>query len=229
VLLPLRDDFSFSAPRQRVPAALVALVLLNAAVFLFEWALPPSDQAMFAHLAGMIPLRVTHGEAPLTVVTAMFVHGGVLHLVGNMWFLWVFGQRLANAMGAVRFLLFYLACGVIAAAVQVAADPSSTVPMIGASGAVAGVLGGYMRAWPRARVRSLVFLVFLFFIWTLPAWWVLGLWFLGQFASAASGGPGVAWFAHIGGFAFGWLVVRAFMKRRPPAPVSPVVVYPLPR
>jgi membrane associated rhomboid family serine protease len=154
----------------------------------------------------------------------MFVHGDVLHLAGNLWFLWVFGQRLENAMGSLRFLGFYLLSGLAAAAAQLAADPSSVIPMIGASGAIAGVLGGYARQFPRARVRTLVFLI-LIFVWTLPAWWLLGVWFLGQILSAAGGGPGVAWFAHVGGFAFGFLAVRFFVpRRRAPAP-RPVVYY----
>ncbi|HZS37544.1 MAG TPA: rhomboid family intramembrane serine protease [Polyangia bacterium] len=226
MLLPLRDVDYF---RVRRPAVTLALAAINVAVFVYVATLPPGERQLFAYAAGMVPYALTHGlpgawPAAASVVTAMFVHGDVLHLVGNLWFLWVFGQRLENAMGSARFLLFYALAGLIAAGAQLAADPSSMIPMIGASGAIAGVLGGYARQFPHARVRTLVFVI-LIFVWTLPAWWLLGAWFLGQILSAAGGGPGVAWFAHLGGFAFGFLTVRWFIpRRREPAP-RPLVYY----
>jgi membrane associated rhomboid family serine protease len=228
MLLPLRDA---SYQRVRLPPVTLALILINVAVFALTFALPPSERALFAHVAGMVPYALIHGgdtalPAPLTVVTAMFVHGDLLHLVGNMWFLWVFGQRLENVMGTWRFVAFYFLAGLVAAGSQVLADPSSLVPMIGASGAIAGVLGGYARAFPRARVRTLVFLI-LIFVWELPAWWVLGAWFLGQILSATGDAPGVAWLAHIGGFVFGFALAPLFIPRarRRPVPEAPRVVY----
>ncbi len=158
----------------------------------------------------------------LTPFTAMFMHGGILHIAGNMLFLWVFGNNIEEAMGRVRFVAFYLLGGVAAIALQTAVDPGSAVPTIGASGAIAAVLGGYIVLYPRARVLTMVFLLFIFFV-ELPAVLVLGLWFLEQVAFGAGSltnpvgdGGGVAYFAHVGGFAFGLLVVRALERRRNP-------------
>jgi membrane associated rhomboid family serine protease len=222
MLLPLRDDY----PRVRLPPVVIALIALNTAVFLFELFLPPLDRVLFAHAFGMVPNQVVHGHTPQSVLTAMFIHGDVFHLLGNMWFLWVFGQRAEDAMGSVRFAIFYLLAGVVAAGTQILVNPVSLIPMVGASGAIAGVLGAYARIFPRARVRSLVFLIIFVFIWTLPAWWVLGLWFVGQFLSATSGAPGVAWFAHIGGFSIGYLLARVFVPRG--RETRPEVVYSAP-
>jgi membrane associated rhomboid family serine protease len=228
MLLPLRDA---SYQRVRLPPVTLALILINVAVFALTFALPPYERALLAHVVGMVPYALVHGgdtalPAPLTVVTAMFVHGDLLHLLGNLWFLWVFGQRLENMMGSWRFVVFYFLAGLVAAGSQVLADPSSLIPMIGASGAIAGVLGGYARAFPRARVRTLVFVI-LIFIWELPAWWVLGAWFLGQILSATGDAPGVAWLAHIGGFVFGFALAPLFIprSRRRPMPEAPRVVY----
>ena len=172
--------------------------------------------------------RVTCGEglaqddAPwwLTVLTSMFLHGGLLHLVGNMLFLWIFGNNIEDSMGRVRFALFYLAGGVAALLAQTLLDPSAAVPTVGASGAIAAVLGGYAVLYPRARVVTVVFIIILFTIVELPALLVLGLWFLIQLFYGASelgqplgGGGGVAYFAHIGGFVFGLLLIKLFADR----------------
>jgi membrane associated rhomboid family serine protease len=152
----------------------------------------------------------------LTILTAMFMHGGLLHIAGNMLFLWIFGNNIEDAMGPVRFIAFYLLGGLAAFLAQTAIDPNSTIPTIGASGAVAAVLGGYALLYPRARVVTLIFIVFFITLIELPALVVLGLWFLLQvFYGAAEltqpvGGGGVAYFAHIGGFLFGLLLIKLF-------------------
>jgi membrane associated rhomboid family serine protease len=156
-----------------------------------------------------------------TVFTGMFTHAGLLHLGGNMLFLWIFGNNVEDAMGPVRFLAFYLLAGLAALALQVAIGPSSVVPTLGASGAIAGVLGGYIVLYPRARVLTLIFLIIFFTFIEIPAYLFLFIWFAQQAIFGAvnlttphGGGGGVAYFAHVGGFAFGLLAVRLFAKRR---------------
>lgn len=167
--------------------------------------------------------RGVSGHAPsqpntwLTILFAMFMHGSLLHIAGNMLFLWIFGNNVEDSMGRPRFLIFYLLGGIVATATQVLADPSSTTPTLGASGAIAAVLGGYALLYPRARVVTLVFIIIFVTVIELPALLVLGLWFLLQLADASSlssagGGGGVAYFAHIGGFIFGLLLIRLFAK-----------------
>jgi membrane associated rhomboid family serine protease len=152
----------------------------------------------------------------LTVLTSMFMHGGWLHLIGNMWFLWLFGLEIEDSMGHGRFLLFYLLCGTAAAASQVLVDPHSGVPMVGASGAISGVMGGYILLYPRARVHTLLTLGFFVTTVTLPAWVMLGYWFalqvlLGTVSMVAPAGGGVAVWAHVGGFLTGFGLIRWFL------------------
>ncbi len=160
-----------------------------------------------------------------TVFTSMFMHGSILHIGGNMLFLWIFGNNVEDAMGPVKFFGFYILGGLAALALQVAVGPNSTAPTIGASGAIAGVLGGYIVLYPRARVLTLVFIILFFTVIELPAWVMLGIWFAEQaiFGAAgltnpAGGGGGVAYFAHVGGFAFGLLTVRLLARRRKQIP-----------
>jgi membrane associated rhomboid family serine protease len=159
----------------------------------------------------------------VTVFTAMFTHGGLLHLGGNMLFLWIFGNNVEDAMGRVKFVLFYLLGGIAALALQILVDPSSTNPTLGASGAIAAVLGGYILLYPRARVLTAIFLILFFTLIEIPAIAVLGFWFVQQVLfgvlglSDPAGGGGVAYFAHIGGFAFGLLAIRLFAHRQNPA------------
>jgi len=156
----------------------------------------------------------------LTIFTSMFTHAGLLHLGGNMLFLWIFGNNVEDSMGPVRFLVFYLLAGIAALAGQIAIDPNSTTPTLGASGAVAGVLGGYILMYPRARVLTLIFLFIFFTFIELPAFLFLFIWFAQQAIFGAidltnpTGGGGVAYFAHIGGFVFGLAAIRLFAKRR---------------
>jgi membrane associated rhomboid family serine protease len=215
-MIPLRDE----NPSRSVPVVTRALIAVNAACFIYELSLGP-ELRPFVFTFGLVPLRVSRaleagGGALLapgsTLLTSMFLHAGWLHLIGNMWYLWIFGDNVEDRLGRVRFAAFYLASGLVAALLQFAVNPLARVPTVGASGAVAGVLGAYMVAFPRARVITLVPLLFFFPIVALPAMFVLGLWFVYQFFSGtlsigtASGG--VAWWAHIGGFAFGYLVMR---------------------
>jgi membrane associated rhomboid family serine protease len=160
----------------------------------------------------------------LTAFTAMFTHAGLLHLGGNMLFLWIFGNNVEDSMGPVKFVFFYLLGGLAALALQIAVDSSSTAPTLGASGAIAAVLGGYLLLYPRARVLTVVFIILFFTIIEVPAIFVLGFWFVQQVVFGAlgltdptGGGGGVAYFAHIGGFVFGLLAIRAFATRRNPA------------
>ena len=157
----------------------------------------------------------------LTVFTAMFMHGGLLHLGGNMLFLWIFGNNIEDSMGSARFAVFYVLGGIAAFAVQVLVNPGSQIPTLGASGAIAAVLGAYLLLYPRAKVLTVIFIIFFFTLVEIPALFVLGFWFLLQIwdaTNAQPGGGGVAYFAHIGGFAFGLLLIRAFATRQKDIP-----------
>ncbi|HKJ02151.1 MAG TPA: rhomboid family intramembrane serine protease [Longimicrobiales bacterium] len=176
---------------------------------------------------GAIPAEVTGsasagagcGRGGLTwqaLFTSMFLHGGWFHLVGNMWFLWVFGNNIEDAMGPGRFVIFYLVSGTLAALAHVLTDPTSTLPMVGASGAISGIMGAYLVLYPRARVHTLFFFLIFFRVIPLPAWVILGYWFVLQLLSSGSGaGAGVAYAAHVGGFLAGILLVGLFVRRRP--------------
>jgi len=162
--------------------------------------------------------RVPSHSALETLFTSMFLHGGWLHIGGNMLFLWIFGNNVEDSMGRIRFIVFYLLCGLLAGLAQLATDPSSHVPNIGASGAIAGVLGAYLVLYPRARVLTAVFLIVFFTIIEVPAFLVLGAWFLLQLVDGAgsvgAGGGGIAYFAHIGGFLAGALLIHLFATHR---------------
>ena len=184
----------------------------------------PGDHCAIVNTAGQIVCepQVKVGAQPstwITPFTAMFMHGGLLHLGGNMLFLWIFGNNIEDSMGPVRFVAFYLLGGLCALAGQVLVDPSSQVPTLGASGAIAGVLGGYILLYPRARVLTLIFIILFFTIVEIPASIVLAIWFAQQLLFGAldlsnpTGGGGVAYFAHIGGFLFGLAAIRAFARR----------------
>ncbi|MHB8659115.1 MAG: rhomboid family intramembrane serine protease [Solirubrobacteraceae bacterium] len=178
------------------------------------------------HVVGAPPSTLPTWE---TVFSSMFMHGSILHIGGNMLFLWIFGNNVEDAMGRAKFLGFYLLGGVAALALQVAVGPNATAPTIGASGAIAGVLGGYIVLYPRARVLTLVFIILFFTVIELPAIVMLGIWFAEQAVFAATnltnptgGGGGVAYFAHVGGFAFGGLAVKLLATRRKVVPRAPV-------
>jgi len=222
-MIPLRDE----NPSHSVPVVTRSLIAINAAMFLYELALGPGLRDFMLQW-GEVPARVTLAfhfrEEPITPValtflSSMFLHGGWAHLLGNMWYLWIFGDNVEDRLGAVRYFLFYLLAGVIAALAHWLTNPGSRLPTVGASGAIAGVLGAYAVAFPRARVVTLVPLFPFFQVVALPALLVLGLWFVFQFFSGAlslgyGAGGGVAWWAHIGGFAFGALTMKAFGRPR---------------
>jgi membrane associated rhomboid family serine protease len=220
-MIPLHDD----NPTRRVAFVTVGLIVVNVLVFLYELTLPSTAQinAFFADFA-LIPATVSQAVTPGaygTVFTSMFLHGGWMHLIGNMLYLWVFGNNIEDAAGHFRFLVFYLLCGAAAAAAQVAISPHSTVPMVGASGAVSGVLGAYLLLYPRARVLVVIpILIFLKFIYV-PAMLLLVFWFALQLLSGwvtlgATHGGGVAFWAHIGGFAAGLVLIPLFKRRGVP-------------
>jgi membrane associated rhomboid family serine protease len=219
-VIPLRDE----NPSRTTPVVTRALILANVLVFLFELALGPNRGA-FVVGWGVVPARVMavfSGWQPAfalaTLATSMFLHAGWLHLIGNMWYLWIFGDNVEDHLGHAGYLLFYLAGGVASAVMHVAIHPGSPVPTVGASGAIAAVLGAYALLYPRARVVTLVPIFIFLQIVSLPAVFVLGLWFVFQFFSGAftlgNAGGGVAWWAHIGGFLFGMAVVLLFRGPR---------------
>jgi membrane associated rhomboid family serine protease len=220
-MIPLRDDI----PTGTFPFVTILLVAGNCAVFLLQFSLDPEASAAMVASLGVVPSAITGAVngpvSPIapeyTLVTSMFLHGGFFHLGGNMVFLWVFGNNIEDATGHLRFLLFYLLSGAAAAGAHVWLHPDSRVPMIGASGAVSGVLGGYFLLYPRARIMTLVVFGFFIQMVMLPAAVFLGFWFLLQafsaWASAAGRSGGVAWFAHLGGFLFGMPLVLAMKKR----------------
>ena len=201
---------------------------VNALVFLWQALLPPRVGERLVLAGGAIPLEITTltdagpvaalVPVPLTILTSMFLHGGWLHIIGNMWFLWLFGDNVEDRLGRFRFLLFYLVTGTIGALAQCFMMPTSNVPMIGASGAVAGVLGGYVLAFPHSRVLTLIPIPFFWHVTTVPAWVFLGLWFIGQFFIGE--GSGIAWMAHVGGFLAGLGLVRIFAPQRRPVVVD---------
>ncbi len=218
-MIPLRDE----NPTNTTPFINYALVAINVAVFAYQTFLvfdvsPETSNAFMQKLALTPSLLLSPSEwsqmpipAPLTMLTSMFVHGGPMHLLGNLLYLWVFGDNIEDALGHLNYLIFYLACGVGAAIAQVMIEPGSTIPMVGASGAIAGVLGAYLVLHPQAQVLTLVFLVIFVRIMYLPASVLLGIWFAIQIFSAFTGGGGVAWYAHIGGFLVGVLLVGTFL------------------
>ncbi len=222
-MIPIRDD----NPTSRTPLITIALIVINTLVFLYQVSLPPRAGRLFVYQFGAIPsvvfgaksLPVDLGAVPpiLSLFTSMFVHGGWLHLIGNMWYLWIFGDNVEDAMGKVRFILFYLLTGLIAALTFALMNLGSDIPTIGASGAISGVLGAYLILYPRARVLVLIPLFGFFWrFFYIPSMFVLGFWFLLQVFSGSvegSGGGGVAFGAHVGGFIAGLLLVGLFKRR----------------
>ena len=246
-MIPLKD----SVPTERTPWLTILLIVANVVVY---FGLQgggilggPSDSSVIEY--GAIPYEITHpgeecaargeqlvcGDAAqvgsdqpptwLTLLTSMFMHGSILHLGGNMLFLWIFGNNIEDSMSKVRFLVFYVLGGLAALALQTVVDPSAAVPTVGASGAIAAVLGGYLLRYPGARIITVIFIIFFFTVIELPALLVLGFWFLQQivfgyldWAAPAGGGGGVAYFAHIGGFVFGMAAIRLFAQRRASVP-----------
>ena len=220
-MLPLRDD----APRSTTPFVNYFLIALNVLVFLFQASLSPRGEAGFVASFGFVPYRVDEwlaGAAPASLAfvplfTSMFLHGSWLHVLSNMWFLFIFGDNVEDRLGHFRYLISYLLCGLGGALIHFLFNLHSRVPTVGASGAIAGVLGAYFLLFPAARVLTW----FGFFVVWLPAWLVLGYWFVLQFLSGAAGqiyyprGGGVAFWAHVGGFLTGMLLIKLLPVRRP--------------
>ena len=230
-MLPLKDD----VPSSSVALVTVLLVVANIAVFLYQLSLDlgPSGPAQgagtgFVMEFGAIPCRLTgacvEGDLPspfLTVITSMFLHGGLLHVGGNMLYLWIFGDNVEDTLGHFRFAVFYLLSGIGAAAAQTITNPSSTVPMVGASGAISGVLAAYLVLFPRASILTLITFGFFIKFVHVPAVIVLGFWIVVQLANGALSygmgggeGGGVAWFAHVGGFVTGLILIFVLRPRR---------------
>ncbi|MDP2948113.1 MAG: rhomboid family intramembrane serine protease [Chloroflexota bacterium] len=230
-MIPIGD----SVRSRTFPYVNIAIIIANFLVFFYELSLGPIELNRFMLRWGVVPDHlVGYLNQPadvslrvlFTPLTAMFIHGGWLHILGNMIFLWVFGDNVEDGMGHLRYLVFYVASGIAAAAAQVWVDSSSLVPMVGASGAIAGVLGAYLVLYPRATIATLIMP---FFFWTayIPAFLLIGFWFFLQLFSgvaaigqAVGASEGVAWWAHVGGFGAGFLLVWVFRGRRPGRPTA---------
>jgi membrane associated rhomboid family serine protease len=216
-MIPLRDVI----PSRTTPYITVTIIVLNAVAWLYEFSLPKDELNQFLYVYGVVPAQFSAA----TLITSMFLHGGWLHVIGNMWYLWIFGDNVEDRLGHAWFIVFYLACGIVAALGQIAVDPTSALPTIGASGAIAGVMGAYFVLYPRSRVLTLVPLFLWWEIFELPAVVLLGFWFLLQLFNAGSlaveaaahNSGGVAFMAHVAGFVFGCVVVLALRQR----PVRP--------
>jgi len=222
-MIPLKD----LAPRRTVPFVTFLLILTNVLVFFYQLSLGPRGGQEFAVIYGEVPLRTQlalEGQIPLAAgfvpfFTSMFLHGGWLHIIGNMWFLWIFGDNVEDQLGHFSYLIFYLICGLGSGLAQTIFSWGSKIPAIGASGAISGVLGAYMVFFPRARVLTLIPIFILFYTVQLPAVVFIGLWFLLQFLSGlgslqAGSSGGVAWWAHVGGFVLGIVLVKTVFPPR---------------
>jgi membrane associated rhomboid family serine protease len=227
MFIPLKDD----NPTSRVPYVTILFIALNVVVFFYQLFSPEGLQ-YFVFKLGAIPYEITHFKSlplvvmetrepltrlspPLTLIASMFMHGGLFHLVFNMLYLWIFGNNVEDFLGPAWFVVFYLLSGLGASLTHIVFNPNSQVPMIGASGAIAGILGAYLILFPQARVLTLVFLFFFIRIIAIPAAFVLGIWFLIQVLNIGAGG-GVAWFAHIGGFLIGIALIKLITRKRKP-------------
>ena len=226
-MIPLRDD----APRSTVPFVTYFLVGLNLLVFIFEIMLAPGPRMDLVNEFGVVPSHITslaHGVDMtgagwlnfLPILTSMFLHASWLHVIANMWFLWIFGDNIEDHLGHLRYFILYLVCGIAASGTHILFNLGSDVPSVGASGAIAGVMGAYFVLFPSARVLTLIPFFFLYLTW-LPAWLILGYWFVLQFISGAAtaitpagqGSGGVAFWAHVGGFLTGVALIKIFPQR----------------
>ena len=231
-MIPIRDTI----PRQHFPFAVWALVAVNVYVFIRELALPPDSTEQFIYLFGLVPARFTQPGWAARVgfphtywpfFSTMFLHGGWLHIIGNMWVLWIFGDNVEDRMGPVRFLIFYLLCGLAAGVVHVLTNPGSRFPAVGASGAIAGVMAAYFVLFPRARIVAMFPILFYPVFFQVPAFLYLGFWFLTQFFSGTLAiathreVSGIAWWAHVGGFGAAILTFALFLRPRETRPAAP--------
>jgi len=223
-LIPLHDDIRSETP----PIVTVSLIAINVLVYLLQ-SMAAGGQ-IWAWKFGLVPVELTHGvevtpgaafPVGMTVLTSMFLHGGFFHLAGNMLYLWIFGDNVEDRLGHVRFLIFYLISGAAAALFFVWTSPNLQIPLVGASGAIAGVLGAYVVSYPKARIATLIFFGFFIRIIYIPALFVLGFWFVLQLLSglptvgSSSQAGGVAFLAHVGGFLVGMILIKPMSFRRP--------------
>ncbi|MBM4128619.1 MAG: rhomboid family intramembrane serine protease [Nitrospira sp.] len=220
-MIPYKDD----NPIRTFPIITISLIIVNTIVFLYQ-VFSPAGLEKVTYAYGAIPHNLITFEKVqpihpvLTVFTSMFMHGGLFHLAGNMLYLWIFGNNIEDQLGRLRFIVFYIFCGILAASSQVIASPDSIIPMVGASGAISGILGAYLLLFPRAQVHTLVFLGFFVTVVRVPALVVIGFWAVVQFINGLIGmgfvkeGGGVAWFAHIGGFLAGLLTIKLWLPWR---------------
>ncbi len=218
MFLPLKDE----NPTKTFPYMTILLIACSTFVFFIELAMGQYRGYIVAKF-GMVPFEITHGVdlnpqvalGPyITLLTSLFLHGSFFHLIGNMWFLWIFGNNIEDVVGHYKFIAFYILGGFAASFLQIAVSTSSTVPVIGASGAVSAVLGAYILKFPKARVKTLMFLFIFVTVINVPAVAFIGIWFFMQLLSSVTrSGSNVAWFAHIGGFIFGLLAVTLFQKK----------------
>jgi membrane associated rhomboid family serine protease len=223
-MLPLKDDI----PARHFPFINIGLIGINILVFLFELSQRQNfDRLIMSY--GFVPARFSSSYSWEildfsrygTIFSSMFLHGSLFHLLSNMWVLWIFGDNVEDCMGRGRYVIFFLLCGMASVLAQTMANPTSQLPLIGASGAISGVLGAYFLTYPRARVLTLVPIFILFYLVNLPAYIFLGLWFLLQFLSgyssltASAGGEigGIAWWAHVGGFGTGMMLIPFFRQK----------------
>jgi membrane associated rhomboid family serine protease len=230
-MIPIRDD----QPRFSTPYITYFIVALNVVIFLFELSVGAQSRGQLNALIyefGVVPRQVTGSltgasqlglvGAVITIFTSMFLHGSWLHIIGNMWVLWIFGDNIEDHLGHFSYLVFYLVCGCAAAVTHILLNAGSNVPTVGASGAIAGIMGAYFLLYPKARVLTIVPLIIFFTFWWLPAWIVLGYWFLIQFLSGAatsvayssSSSGGIAFWAHVGGFVAGIILIKMLPERR---------------
>ena len=217
-MIPLRG----SVPTEKFPFVTILIIVINVAVFMYQLALEPKAQEELIMRAGATPYEISHGvdkppafgyPVQLTLLSSMFLHGGLFHIIGNMLYLWVFGSNIEDRVGHLRFIFFYLICGVVAGIAHIASGPESTIPMVGASGAISGVLGAYLILFPRARILTLITLGFFIRLVEMPALIVLGFWIIVQLVNATFlRQTDVAWLAHIGGFFAGLLLIPLFRK-----------------
>jgi membrane associated rhomboid family serine protease len=216
-MIPLKDD----TPTNTFPLITVVLIGINILVYVYQLTLSSQGLETFLFRYGAIPARLIHPFVgnqyspqtipyALTIFSAMFLHGGLIHLLGNMLYLWIFGKNVEDFLGHAKFIFFYLIAGFFAAFIHTLSDLDSFIPMIGASGAIAGVLGAYLILFPRANVSTLFIFIIFFKIIKVPAVLILGLWFLVQVANAGTGGGSVAWYAHVGGFLTGVVLILTF-------------------
>jgi len=218
MFIPLKDN----NPTRHFPYVTVFLIAVNCLVFFYQTMSPNGLEYSIIKM-GVIPYEITHLtritgipriSPVVTLFTSMFLHGNLFHLLGNMLYLWIFGNNIEDHLGPFRYILFYLVSGLGASTVHILFNFHSTTPVIGASGAIAGILGAYLILYPHARVMTFVFLIFIIRIIPVPAAFLLGIWFFGQLLNVGLGG-GVAWFAHIGGFLLGIFLIKQFNPRRP--------------